>query len=239
MSLKVIGAGLGRTGTLSLKLALEHLGFDPCHHMVEVLANMEDQVPKWLSANGENPDWARIFAGYQATVDYPGCSYWRPLVARYPDAKVILSLRDPDSWFKSVSTTIFSPPMIAMMVNSPLQPFFENSVVKDFGDRIADAAFMTDYFRRWNDAVIAQVPADRLLVFEARQGWGPLCAFLDVPVPDVPYPRVNSSEEMLARNAERAAQGAPGGPPDAATLGQMAKANLAMLKATAFGTGQP
>ena len=108
MPLHVIGAGLGRTGTLSLKLALEQLGLGPCYHMMEVRAAPE-RLEHWNRiAAGEQVDWDEVFAGFQSTVDWPACNYWRELMARYPDAKVILSLRDPDGWFRSTQATIFS-----------------------------------------------------------------------------------------------------------------------------------
>ena len=100
MGLKVIGSGLGRTGTLSTKLALEQLGFAPCHHMVEVFMNPA-QVPLWIDAGNGNPDWDAIFGPYQAMVDHPGCAFWRELAAHYPDAKVLHTVRDPDKWFDS------------------------------------------------------------------------------------------------------------------------------------------
>src|SRR6478735_8486303 len=105
MALKVIGAGLGRTGTLSLKLALEHIGFGPCYHMSEMFGAMRRAMPLWLAAGHGRADWDAIFEGYRATTDYPGCTYWRELVAAYPEARVILTTRDPDGWFDSVSAT--------------------------------------------------------------------------------------------------------------------------------------
>ncbi len=106
MALAVIGAGLGRTATFSLKFALEHLGLGPCYHMSEVFAGSRRNVPLWLDAIDGQPDWDAIFAGFRSTTDYPACNYWRELAAHYPDAKVVLTVRDPDSWFDSVSETI-------------------------------------------------------------------------------------------------------------------------------------
>jgi hypothetical protein len=199
MTLQVIGAGLGRTGTMSLKLALEQLGIGRCHHMIEVFAAAEQQVPLWVAAASGRPDWDATLAGFGAVVDYPGCTYWRELAGRYPDARIILSVRDPDKWFDSVSETIFSPAMLGRMLDSPMRDFFMGNVVGSFFDHIGDRAWMTGYFRRWNEAVIEAVAPERLLVFEAADGWEPLCAFLGVPVPDAPYPRVNSRDEMRAR----------------------------------------
>src|SRR5512134_1982263 len=111
MALQVIGAGLGRTATLSLKFALEHLGFGPCYHMAEVFAGARRNIPLWLDVVQGKPSWNAVFEGYKSTTDYPACTYWRELAAFYPEAKVVLTTRDPDSWFESVSETIFSDKM--------------------------------------------------------------------------------------------------------------------------------
>jgi len=221
MSLQVIGAGLGRTGTLSLKVALEQLGIGRCHHMIEVFAASE-QAPLWVAAANGRPDWDAIFAGFSAVVDYPGCTYWRELAGYYPDARIILSVRDPDKWFDSVSETIFSAAMLGRMLDSPMREFFMGNVVGTFFDHIGDRAWMTGYFRRWNEAVIEAVAPERLLVFEAADGWEPWCAFLGVPVPDAPYPRVNSREEMQARLASDH--------PPGTDLQQMARDRIAQMR---------
>ena len=199
MALEIIGAGLGRTGTLSLKHALDQLGFGPCYHMQEVFADAPRNLPLWTAVVRGNPDWDAVFAGYRATVDYPACTYWRELAELYPQAKIILSTRDPDSWFDSVSETIFSPTMVDVIQAGPPQEFITGTVTGVFGDRIRDRAFMTDWFRRWESDVIASVPGDRLLVVRPGEGWQPLCDFLGVPIPETPYPRVNEREAMLAR----------------------------------------
>ena len=195
MPLSVVGAGLGRTGTSSLKAALELLGFGPCYHMSELFLNPE-HAPLWVrAANGETV-WDEIFGGYHATVDYPGCNYWRELADYYPDAKILLSLRDPEKWFESTQETIFSVGMEGFLKHTPFVEFFERTTWRDFGDKIHDHDFMVDAFKRHNDDVIATAPKDRFLVYEVSQGWEPLCAFLGVPVPDTPFPRVNTREEM-------------------------------------------
>lgn len=230
--MKVIGAGLGRTGTLSLKFALEHIGLGPCYHMVEFFAHLPRHLPLWLDAVDGGPDWAAIFEGYASTVDYPGCTYWRELIAQWPEAKVILTVRDPDSWFESAVSTVLSTRSQKMLANSPARRFFETTVHQDFGDRADDREFMTAYFRGWNEAVIAEVPAERLLVFRARDGWEPLCGFLGVPVPPEPYPRVNSREDMtrMSQNPELA-QGPPPTPEQMAEMGRM---RIATMRAAAF-----
>ncbi len=224
MTMKVVGAGLGRTGTTSLKAALEKLGFGPCHHMSEVLAGPH-MIPLWLDAADGRPEWDRIFAGYQATLDYPGCMLWREVADHYPDARIILTVRDPDRWFESVNETIFSDAWVAATRGSPAGAFFERLVYADFGDRITDRAFMTDYFRRWNDRVTATVPADRLLTYEVAEGWEPLCAFLGVAVPDVPFPRINTREEMAGMLAHVTAQ-----PPTAEEMLDMAKGFIQRIR---------
>jgi hypothetical protein len=201
MTLKVIGSGLGRTGTLSLKGALEQLGFGPCHHMAEVFANPES-VPWWIEAARGHADWDKIFANYASAVDYPGAAFWRELVAKYPDAKVLHSVRDPDKWFESTQATIFAPGSPAVAGEGPMAEFF-SAISRTFGGDMHDRAYMTDYFRRHTEAVKAAIPADKLLVYEVGQGWGPLCAFLGVPVPDKPFPQVNSREEFQNRVSRR------------------------------------
>jgi len=200
MPLKVIGAGLGRTGTLSLKLALERLGLGPCYHMAELMMNPA-RTPLWMAAADGKPDWEAIFEGYPSTTDYPACIWWRELASAYPDAKLILTKRDKDKWFESTQATVFSEAMTARIRGTPIEPFFEKTVWRDFGERIHDRAFMTSYFEKHNAAVEAGVAKKRLLVYDVAQGWEPLCKFLGVAVPDSPFPKVNSREEMQARMA--------------------------------------
>jgi hypothetical protein len=233
VSLKVIGAGLGRTGTMSLKFALEHVGFGPCYHMIEFMAHVPEHLPKWLDVIDGRPDWEAVFDGYVSTVDYPGCTYWRELVAKWPETKVILTTRDPDAWFESANETVLSPRMRNMLGQSPIRRFMEATVNREFGAHIEDRAFMTDYFRRWNDDVIATVPADKLLVFQAKDGWEPLCRFLGVPVPPEPYPRVNSRENMNRRVSEGVQQ-LQEGPPSAEQMAAMGQARMEQMREMAF-----
>jgi hypothetical protein len=209
VALRLIGAGLGRTGTLSLKGALERLGLGPCYHMSELLVD-PSRAPLWVAAAEGQPRWEEIFNGYAATVDYPGCSFWRELARAYPEAKVLLSVRDPDKWFESTQETIFADSMSGMLTGSPLRRFFETTVWKHFGERIHDRAFMVEYFKSHSAAVQQEISAERLLVYDVAQGWEPLCGFLGVPVPDVPFPRVNTREEHLRLQAMlRGGDGAP------------------------------
>ncbi len=206
MTLQVIGTGLGRTGTMSLKLALEQLGLAPCHHMIEVFKRMES-VPLWVAAGAGKPDWDAIFAEFRAAVDYPSCKFWRELMAYYPQAKMIHTVRDPESWFQSTQATIFAPGNISMSEDGPLAAFFQ-IVSGGYEGRTGDHDFMIEYFRRHTETVLAAVPNDRLLMFKVSDGWEPLCAFLGVPVPDTPFPRENSTEEFRARFLS----GPPGSP---------------------------
>ena len=197
MALKIVGSGLGRTGTKSMQTALNTLGFGPCHHMVEVFAHPQS-MQLWVDAAAGRPDWDAIFDGYQSMVDYPGAAHWRALAAYYPDAKVLHTVRDPDQWFESIQATIFAdrPPVAA---TSDLQKAFFGSFMSAFGDKLHDRAFLTDYFRRHTEEVKATIAPERLLIYEVGQGWAPLCAFLGVPVPETPYPSENDRATFVAR----------------------------------------
>ena len=197
MALKVIGSGLGRTGTMSLKLALEQLGFGPCHHMMEMFRR-PDTASLWVAAAEGRPDWEAIFDGYASMTDYPGVRYWRELVALYPDAKVVHTVRDPDAWFDSTQATIFAPDTPATAPPPPLARFFE-TMTADIAEGMHDRAYMTAYMRRHDAEVQATVPKHRLLVYQVGQGWGPLCDFLGVATPDGPFPRENTREAFTAR----------------------------------------
>jgi Sulfotransferase domain len=212
MALQVIGAGFGRTGTLSLKLALEQLGLGPCYHMIETRQHPGHDA-LWLAlASGLTDDWRTILRGYRATVDWPVIFVWKDLVAAYPEAKVILTLRDPESWYASAAKTIF-----ARMRE------YENAQAARAADEarrnhmrmvdaiVAQGTFGGDLsrehaieiFNAHNEEVRETVPRDRLLVYEASQGWGPLCDFLEVPAPEGPYPKVNSTADFARRFPDR------------------------------------
>jgi hypothetical protein len=205
MTLRVVGAGLGRTGTMSLKLALEKLLGGPCYHMVEVLSHPE-HVPEWhRAARGEMPDWDALLAGYRAAVDWPASAFWSELAAAYPDALVLLSVRDPDAWWESASQTIFNGighaaergiPGMAEWLAMVRDLFEQRFVWPPDQEALAKAAF-----ERHNARVRASVPGHRLVEWQAGDGWGPICRALGVAVPDEPFPRSNTREEWLARFA--------------------------------------
>ncbi|MEH6409237.1 MAG: sulfotransferase family protein [Hyphomonas sp.] len=199
MTLSVISAGFGRTGTMSLKLALEQLGLGPCHHMIEVIGNGAVQVPLWNDALAGKPDFGAIYDGYNSAVDWPSAAFWKELAEAYPDAKIILSTRSAESWYDSISETILAtvwapekwPPQAVdwfRMVTKVLERSFGEAKDKDA---------IIAAFHAHEAAVKAAIPAERLLVHSAKDGWEPLCAFLGVPVPQTPYPRTNSKEEFF------------------------------------------
>ena len=202
MTLKIIGPGFGRTGTSSLKIALEHLGFGPTHHMFEVRDNADLQLAYWESAaEGRLPDWDRVFAGYGSQMDWPGARFWRELAQHYPDARIVLSVRDPDEWFDSVSATIL--PLLAgrgkhpvPLVNRIAEMGYRLIDEQVFGGRMSERSHATKVFRDHIATVQATIPAKRLLTFDVREGWEPLCTFLDVPIPAISFPRLNSSKHF-------------------------------------------
>jgi hypothetical protein len=213
---KVVGAGFGRTGTLSLKTALEELGFGPCYHMVEVFAHPE-HAPLWEAAwRDDLVDWEEILGGYEAAVDWPACAFYEQLMERYPDAKVILTVRDPERWYESTRSTIYELSMIT--TRSPLFRLVFGAIrllrfgrigrgnmaeeiiwQGTFDGRFEDRRYAIEVFERHNEEVRRRVPEEKLLVYEVSEGWRPLCEFLGVEEPDKPFPRLNDTAEMRSR----------------------------------------
>jgi len=203
MSLKVIGVGYPRTGTTSLKLALEQLGFGPCHHMREVMTHPQNPA-LWIEAANapSKTNWDKVLEGYNSCTDVPGCTFWRELVAYYPSAKVILSVRDPEKWFESTQATVFGPEWVARTLTTPLKEFFDKAVYPEFSGHFNDHDFLLSLYARHSDEVIRTVPNERLLIFDVHDGWSPLCTFLGVAIPETPFPRVNSRDEMTRRRGK-------------------------------------
>lgn len=200
MSIGVIGAGFGRTGTLSMKAALEQLGFAPCHHMVEVFEHSE-QADAWADAiRGEGLDVERALGGYRAAVDFPSCAVWRDLAEHHPEAPVLLTVRPADSWWRSFSATIGPGIKGFAGDDNPFARMMAAMFDVVFEGDTEDREHVIDVYERHNAAVIAEVPADRLIVYEVGSGWGPLCEGLGVPVPDEPYPHTNTTEEFIANH---------------------------------------
>ncbi len=202
--MKVIGAGFGRTGTMSLKAALEQLGMGPCFHMIDLVRDPEP-LPYWqAAAAGEDVDWREALAGWESSVDWPGCSFWEQMHETWPDLPVLLSVRDPEAWYRSCENSIHAAKEMALRGelegNSENPPSPEvlamiNGLIWNgtFDGRFADKQHALDVYQRHVDAVVARVPADQLLVYEIGQGWEPLCEFLGVPVPDEPFPHLNDT----------------------------------------------
>ena len=193
--LKVIGAGYSRTGTKSLQRALQSLGIGRCYHFTEVLKRRHTN--DWLAIlDGCAPDWECLFEGYAATVDWPAVSYYRELAERYPEAKVILTVRDPDAWHKSLTQALM--PLRAALPEwlpyaSRIAELTDRTIWQaTFDGRANDRDFAVATFNQHIDAVRRSIDAERLLVFDVKEGWEPLCQFLELPVPDTPFPRTNS-----------------------------------------------
>jgi len=197
--LRVVGAGLGRTGTHSLKLALEQLLGAPCYHMVEVIAHPEF-VSLWQSALAGAPRWDEIYAGYATAVDWPTAAFWRELMAAAPDSIVLLSVRDPERWWTSASRTIFE----SLQQAGPLADLadFRDMVTTMLTERFTphwdDRDEAIAAYLRHNDEVRAEVPPDRLVEWLPEDGWAPLCAALESRVPEEPFPHVNTTDEFRA-----------------------------------------
>jgi hypothetical protein len=201
MGLSVIGAGFGRTGTISLKMALEQLGLGPCHHMEEVFDN-PNQVPAWKAAiDGEGADWDAIYDGYNSTADWPGAHFARELADYFPDAKIILTARPVDSWWESYSKTIMKflvefpeglPPHIDTMANAVIRMLGERT----FKSAVDDEQAAKSAYLEHVEHMTTSYAEGRVLSFDVKDGWAPLCEFLGKPVPDGDFPRSNNSEEF-------------------------------------------
>jgi hypothetical protein len=195
MALSVIGAGFGRTGTESMKLALEALGMGPCHHMKEVLPN-PDQIALWRAlAGGGVVDWDKAFAGYNSTVDWPGAYYLRELSAYYPKAKIVLTLRSAESWYASMEKTILKVLKTSTEPTSLGLRLIGHGV---FDDRLDDRDHLIAKFEKNTADVQAAFDGERLLTYNLGDGWEPLCRFLGKPVPEAPFPRTNAPDEFHA-----------------------------------------
>jgi hypothetical protein len=207
MALMVIGAGLSRTGTLSLKAALEQLGFAPCYHGAEVVLPRpgfnDGHLDAWHDyyLAGAPIDWRALLQGYRASVDVPASLHYRELMAAFPDAKVVLTTRDPDQWFESwqalwASIDEVRDPARIVRFHKFL-PMLDAILDRHFGGKIERTSNI-DVFNRHNDAVRREVPADKLLELNVAEGWGPLCAFLGTEIPATPFPRLNDREGTRA-----------------------------------------
>ncbi len=214
-SIEVIGAGLPRTGTLSQKLALEELGLGPAYHWVNVIADLEHQVEYWERALDGDGRWEEIFAGHRSSVDWPGGYFYRELMEAYPDAKVLLSVRDPEAWERSFRDTIWTMsygetvmPLLSR-ARAEIDPRWKRYLALvdrmfwgpqgTFAAGHAEPAQLIEQMLAHEEAVKRDVPPERLLVWEVGEGWEPLCEFLEVDVPDGPLPHANDRGTFLGR----------------------------------------
>jgi hypothetical protein len=202
MGLQVVGAGLGRTGTHSLQLALQQLLDAPCYHMLEVFGRPDD-IPVWHRAiNGDMPDWNEFLADYSATVDWPASAFWRELADANPDAVVLLSSRDTDGWWKSADNTIFNVARRDAPADDPTlqahMAMIDAMLEQTFTKNWTDETEAKRAYEAHNAAVRATIPADRLIDYRTGDGWKPICDKLGLPVPDAPFPHVNTTEEFRA-----------------------------------------
>ena len=203
MPLDIIGVGYGRTGTLSLKQALEILGYSDCYHMSEVVAHPEHSA-LWINAWKGDDSWEAIFDGYRATVDWPAVAFWPRLMNYYPKAKLILTTRDVESWYRSASNTIFKAMKEGMLSDEPARRErieMAKDIIVDgtFGGDLDDKATVLAAYQQNIDRIYNEVPKERLIIFDSAEGWDPLCEALGTPIPKVPYPRINTTEEFEQR----------------------------------------
>lgn len=215
MALQVLGTGMGRTGTMSLKLALEELGFGKCYHMFELFQHPENISYFQKAERGETVNWDELFRGYRSAVDFPVVRYYKQILAHYPGVKVIHTMRDPESWYKSALETIFwaSKPSLgrklglvsrmpfSSVVRRRLPVLQYNSALLDtvFGKNLHDKETVIRKYNEFNAEVLSTVPKERFLLYDVKSGWEPLCSFLNVPVPSNSFPKSNSRSEFLGQ----------------------------------------
>ncbi|RJL21220.1 sulfotransferase family protein [Bailinhaonella thermotolerans] len=200
--LNVIGAGLPRTGTLSLKAALERFGLGPCFHMFEILRDPA-LLERWSPlVSGDPVSWEQVFEGYRSTLDWPASCFWQEQAEAFPDAKVILTVRDPRRWYASYIAMLSSDAHAAAFqggLGERLHPLFSLIYRRTFGplaEGALEEAQAVAAFERHVEKVRQSVPAERLLVFDVSQGWKPLCDFLGLPVPAEPFPHLNDGQAV-------------------------------------------
>jgi len=210
--MKVLGVGFGRSGTMSLKAALEEVGAGPCLHMIDLIRN-NDLIPPWKDAALEgNVDFDRMFAGFESTIDWPGCTFWRELIDYYPDTPVLLNYREFDGWYKSVKNTIVAVREASQKgelkpdANRPAPPPELWQVIgtliyeRDFQGKFDDEDWMRDMYYARIEEIKATVPAGRLTVFklEDQPGWAPIADMLGVEAPQTEFPHLHDTDEFRA-----------------------------------------
>ena len=207
-TLRILGAGWARTGTTSTLGALNDLGFGPCYTFYTLMSEKPEHFHRWLAAYaGEKMDWPDLFAGFNSVVDWPAADFYPELLQQWPEAKVILNVRDPDRWYTSVANTIWEVYQTMRADPKPEEiPMVQllDTMIWDgaFHGRFQDKAYIIGLFEQHIERVTAALPAEKLLVFNVQQGWEPLCRFLGVPAPDKPFPRLNDTAAFRTRVAE-------------------------------------
>ena len=197
--MKLIGAGFGRSGTMSIKAALEQLGYGPCYHMKITLKRYHHMRFFMRAWKGKKVNWKRFFSRYNAAVDWPTCSFYKDLMIEYPDAKILLNVRDPEEWYRSMLETIYAI--------QPAFPFWFPGIVRRMHDEIIwggnlqgkfeDREKAVAVYMEWIEEVKRTVPAEMLLVYNVKEGWKPLCDFLGVPVPEgKAFPHINERKSF-------------------------------------------
>ena len=213
MALQVIGTGQARTGTTSLKEALEHLGFGKCYHMFELMNHPDQLIYFEKAERGEEVNWDELLEGYHSACDMPIIGYYKQVIEKYKDAKVIHTTRDAESWYKSMTDTVFwavkpSPGRILnMMIRLPFSSTLRKRlrilkyngrmVHKFFGKDLKNKEKVISYFNEYESQVYKTIPKEKLLVYNVKSGWEPLCKFLNVPVPSMPFPKSNTKDEFV------------------------------------------
>ncbi|MBG7610574.1 MAG: sulfotransferase family protein [Anaerolineae bacterium] len=195
--MEVIGVGVGRTGTRSLKVALEQIGYTPCYHMLDVILH-PGVIIKWLVIGlGKNINWGKLFKKYKAGVDYPFPTYYKKYLEKFPNTKVILTIRDPEDWYESAKETIY--PIQRVLINwLPFGKLVGRTTIwyKLFDGRFKDREFAIGVFKKHIEEVKVIVPKEKLLIYNIKEGWGPLCEFLNVQIPRESFPHVNRRVSM-------------------------------------------
>jgi len=195
---------------MSIKVALQKLGFGPTLHMIDLLSGYPELSDTFREAyDGRPTDWKSVLQGWESGMDWPACSFYKQFMELWPEAPVILNVRDPEGWYKSTENTIYKAAMAAKkdpgVGGRPAGKMLRRIVWEgDLQGKFADKPAALEIFHQWNEDVKAYVPAERLLVFDVHDGWEPLCAFLGVPVPDEPFPHLNDTQsflDMISRGA--------------------------------------
>jgi hypothetical protein len=197
--MKLIGAGFGRSGTMSIKAALDQLGMGPCYHMRIALPRFWQLRVFMRAWKGEKVNWKRFFRGYNSIVDWPACSFYKELMVEYPEAKILLNVRDPGKWYDSMHETIWEIVKVFPFWFPPITRKFHDEIIwkGNLRGEFENRGKTIQIYKEWIEEVKRVVPPERLLVYEVTEGWKPLCDFLGYPVPDKPFPHINERKKFI------------------------------------------